>query len=80
MVRADEATRFKPVQSGNPNGWRCLASKYRIRSLIPGLDVGRVKFNVFSVRTEKLIEGRPELVAIVGPLLKACECYRAANR
>ena len=44
-----------------------------IRGLLKnlGLIIGRAKFNVFSVRTEKLIEDRPELIAIVGPLLKA---------
>ena len=33
--------------------------------------IGRAKFNVFTVRTEELIEDRPELIAVVGPLLKA---------
>src|SRR5262245_30676568 len=31
----------------------------------------RAKFNVFAVRAEELIENRPELIAIVGSLLKA---------
>jgi transposase len=46
-----------------------------IRGLLKnlGLIIGRAKFNVFSVRTEKLIEDRPELIAIVGPLLKTRE-------
>jgi transposase len=46
-----------------------------IRGLLKnlGLIIGRSTFNVFSVRTMKLIEGRPELIAIVGPLLKARE-------
>ena len=33
--------------------------------------IGRAKFNVFAVRAEELIEDRPELIAVVGPLLKA---------
>ena len=33
--------------------------------------IGRAKFNVFAVRAEALIEDRPELIAVVGPLLKA---------
>jgi hypothetical protein len=32
-----------------------------------GLVIGRAKFNVFAVRTEELIEDRPELIAMVGP-------------
>src|SRR3979490_3141705 len=36
-----------------------------------GLVTGRAKFNVFAVRAEELIEDRPELIAVVGPLLKA---------
>src|SRR6266481_140333 len=36
-----------------------------------GLVIGRAKFNVFAVRAEELIEDRPELIAVVGPLLKA---------
>src|ERR1700716_462534 len=38
-----------------------------IRGLLKnlGLIIGRAKFNVFSVRTEKLIEGRPELIPAV---------------
>src|SRR5262249_39486691 len=36
-----------------------------------GLVIGRAKFNVFAVRAEELIEDRPELIAAVGPLLKA---------
>src|SRR6201987_1251619 len=36
-----------------------------------GLIIGRAKFTVFAVRTGELIEDRPELVAVVGPLLKA---------
>jgi transposase len=44
-----------------------------IRGLLKnlGLIIGRAKFNVFAVRTGELIEDRPELVAVVGPLLKA---------
>jgi transposase len=33
--------------------------------------IGRAKFNVFAVRAEELTEGRPELVAAIGPLLEA---------
>ena len=36
-----------------------------------GLVIGRAKFNVFAVRTEELIEGRPELIATIRPLLEA---------
>ena len=36
-----------------------------------GLVIGRAKFNVFAVRTEELIEGRPELIAAIRPLLEA---------
>ena len=45
----------------------------QIRGLLKnvGLVIGRAKFNVFAVRAEELIENRPELIAVVGPLLKA---------
>jgi transposase len=36
-----------------------------------GLVIGRAKFNVFAVRAEELIEGRPELIAAIRPLLEA---------
>src|SRR5208337_4520464 len=36
-----------------------------------GLVVGPAKFNVFAVRAEELVEGRPELIAAIGPLLEA---------
>jgi transposase len=36
-----------------------------------GLVIGRAKFNVFTVRAEELIEGRPELVVAIRPLLEA---------
>src|SRR5271170_6092420 len=36
-----------------------------------GLVIGRAKFNVFAVRTEELIGGRPELVVAIRPLLEA---------
>src|SRR6202050_5803226 len=36
-----------------------------------GLVIGLPKFNVFAVRAEELIEGRPELVAAIRPLLEA---------
>jgi transposase len=43
----------------------------QIRGLLKnlGLVIGRAKFNVFAARAEELIEGRPDLVAVVGPLL-----------
>ena len=45
----------------------------QVRGLLKnfGLVIGRAKFNVFAVRAEELIEGRPELVAAVRPLLDA---------
>ena len=45
----------------------------QVRGLLKnlGLVIGRAKFNVFAVRAEALIEGRPELVAAVRPLLDA---------
>ena len=45
----------------------------QIRGLLKnlGLVIGRAKFNVFAARAEELIEGRPDLVAVVGPLLNA---------
>ena len=45
----------------------------QVRGLLKnlGLVIGRAKFNVFAVRAEALIEGRPELVAAVKPLLQA---------
>src|SRR5881398_4138828 len=44
----------------------------QIRGLLKnlGLVIGRAKMNVFAVRAEELIEDRPELIAVVGPLLK----------
>jgi transposase len=36
-----------------------------------GEHVGRAKFNVFAVRSEELIEDRPELMAVIRPLLAA---------
>ena len=36
-----------------------------------GLVIGRAKFNVFAMRAEELIEGRPELIAAIRPLLEA---------
>src|SRR6187397_1181138 len=46
-----------------------------IRGLLKnlGLVIGRSKFNVFTVRAEELIEGRAELIAVVGPMLKVRE-------
>jgi transposase len=45
----------------------------QIRGLLKnlGLVIGRAKFNVFATRAEELIQDRPELVAVIGPLLKA---------
>jgi transposase len=45
----------------------------QVRGLLKnlGLVIGRAKFNVFTVRAEELIEGRPELMAAVRPLLEA---------
>src|SRR6266480_1912113 len=45
----------------------------QIRGLLKnvGLVIGRAKFNVFAVRAEELIADRPELMAVVRPLLKA---------
>ena len=45
----------------------------QVRGLLKnlGLVIGRAKFNVFAVRAEELIEGRPELMAAVKPLLEA---------
>ena len=36
-----------------------------------GLVIGRAKFNVFAVRAEELIEGRPELIAAIRPSKRA---------
>jgi transposase len=36
-----------------------------------GLVIGRAKFNVFAVRAKELIEGHPELIAAIRPLLEA---------
>ena len=45
----------------------------QVRGLLKnlGLVIGRAKFNVFAVRAEELVEGRPELAAAVRPLLEA---------
>jgi transposase len=47
----------------------------QIRGLLKnlGLVIGRAKMNVFSLRAAQLTEDRPELAAVVGPLLKARE-------
>jgi hypothetical protein len=49
------------------------SSKLQIRGLLKnvGLVIGRAKFNVFTMRAEELIADRPELIPVVGPLLKA---------
>ena len=38
---------------------------------LKNLVIGRAKFNIFAVRAEELIEGRPELIAAIRPLLEA---------
>ena len=45
----------------------------QVRGLLKnlGLVIGRAKFNVFAVRAEELIEDRPELIAVIEPLLAA---------
>jgi transposase len=45
----------------------------QVRGLLKnlGLVIGQAKFDVFTVRAEKLIEDRPELMAAVRPLLEA---------
>src|SRR6201987_1877479 len=47
----------------------------QVRGLLKklGLVIGRAKMNVFAARAAELIEDRPELVAVVTPLLKARE-------
>src|SRR5678815_5344205 len=42
-----------------------------------GLVIGRAKFNAFAVRTEELIEGRPELIAAIRPLSSAMRPERS---
>src|ERR1700751_1050013 len=48
-------------------------SENQIRGLLKnlGLVIGRAKMNVFAARAAELIEDRPEVVAVIGPLLKA---------
>src|SRR5262245_65177245 len=45
----------------------------QIRQLLKniGLVISRAKFNVLNIRAEELNADRPELIAVVGPLLKA---------
>jgi transposase len=45
-----------------------------------GLVIGRAKFNVFAVRAEELIEGRPELIAGIRPAARCAQCRRAADQ
>jgi transposase len=47
----------------------------QVRGLLKNLGrvIGRAKFNGFAARAAELIEDRPELVAVVAPLLKARE-------
>ena len=47
----------------------------QIRGLLKnlGLVIGRAKMNTFASRAKELIEGKPALIAVVGPLLKARE-------
>ena len=45
-----------------------------------GLVIGRAKFNVFAVRAEELIEGRPELkLAAIQTVAGGAQCRRAAG-
>jgi transposase len=44
------------------------------------LIIGRAKFNVFGARAEELIEDRPELVAVIRPLLAARKAIEAQVR
>ena len=48
-------------------------AEFSLRGLLKnlGLVIGRAKFNVFATRAEELIEDRPQLIAVIGPLLKA---------
>jgi len=48
----------------------------QIRGLLKnlGLVIGRAKMNTFVTRTKELIEDKPSLIAVIGPLLKAREC------
>src|ERR1700682_6272568 len=50
---------------------RDLENHVRVLLKNLGLVIGRAKFNVFAVRAEELIEGRPELIAAIRPLLEA---------
>jgi transposase len=45
----------------------------QVRGLLKnlGLVIGRAKFDVFAVRAEGLVENRPELAAVIRPLLEA---------
>ena len=43
-----------------------------------GLVIGRAKFNVFAMRAEELIEGRPELRAAIKTTLLEARTYRRA--
>jgi hypothetical protein len=55
----------------------------QIRGLLKNLGrvIGRAKFNGFTARAVELIEDRPELVAVVAPLLKVRACgHREADR
>src|SRR5947207_2538675 len=54
----------------------------QIRGLLKnlGLVIGRAKFNVFAVRAEELIEDRPELISVVGQLLKASKAIERPRR
>src|ERR1700739_4440069 len=47
------------------------ALEHHVRGLLKTLGplIGRAKFNVFAVRAEGLIEGRPELIDAIRPLL-----------
>src|ERR1700688_4363743 len=74
MSRISTATR-----SGGFTGQPRAAGQDQARSRDPcarplknlALVIGRAKFNVSAVRAEELIEGRPELIAAIRPLLEA---------
>ena len=61
-----------PTPPDPPRGSTSIESAH-VRGLLKnfGLVIGRAKFNVFAVRAEELIEGRPELIAAIRPLLEA---------
>jgi len=52
---------------------KAVLKMQHVRGLLKnlGLVIGRAKFNVFNVRAEELIDGHPELIAAIRPLLEA---------